>query len=130
MPGPIANVFDTIVRGIVWIIYGPFSGVIPFLLLYGMFEFGLDFFASRSRRERRLDAAILLTCFLGVLDWLLRSHIPIVLLVLLGASLIATFIAFISAVKAPRRRKQKRLRASHTQEGADTEAAIPEPVQQ
>ena len=52
------------------------------------------------------------------------------LLVLLGASLIATFIALISAVKAPRRRKQKRLRASHAQEGADTETAIPEPVQQ
>lgn len=98
----------TAMRGVIWFIYGPYSGLIPVLLLYGMIEFGLDFFTSRSRRERRLDGAMVITCTIGVVVWLAKTHIPLALLALLGLSLIATIVFFIQSIRGKRRRAKKR----------------------
>jgi len=118
MPGPLINALGTALRDVIWLVYGPFSGCIPIFLLYGMIEFGLDFFTSRSRRQRRLDAAMLINCALGVAVWLMRSHIPLVLLALLGLSTAATAVTLILAIRGKGRRKRRRRDASAGQAGA------------
>lgn len=112
MLGPLITIaLGTALRGIIWLVYGPLSGVIPLLLLYGMIEFGLDFFATRSRRLRRLDASMLSSCTLGIVVWLMKPHIPPILLGLLGLSIAATVAALILDIRGKGRARRFRLAA-------------------
>ena len=88
--------------------YGPYSGVIMILLLYGMIEFALNFFATSNRRERRLNAGMVITSALGIAVWLTRSHIPLILLLVFGASVLATWMAFSLVVWNRLHRKRRR----------------------
>ncbi len=126
MPGPLLNALETALRGVIWVVYGPYSGLVPLLLLYGVLEFGLDFFASRSRRERRLDAAMLLNCALGVVVWLMKPHIPLILLALLALGIVATVVALILAIRGKGRRKKRRQPASDRETRGEA-GAVEEP---
>ena len=105
-------ILGTALRVVIWLVYGPFSGLIPLSLLYGLFEFGIDFFASRSRRERRLDAAMLITCALGVVVLLMKPHVPAVMLSLFCLSIVATIVALSLSIRGKSRRKKRRSGAS------------------
>lgn len=112
MSNQLITALGAAIRAVLWIVNGPFSGLIPLFLLYGMIEFGLDFFASRSRRERRLDGAMLINCVLGVVVWLLKPHIPLVLLALLALSTVTTAVTLILAIRGKGRSKRKGRSAS------------------
>lgn len=125
MPIQLVNALVWAIRGVVWLIYGPVSGLIPIFFLYGMIEFGLNLYTSRSKRERRLDIAMLISCALGVVVWLMRTHIPLILLALLALSMIATAVMLILAIRGKGRRKKRR-RADRTGKDGDIEPASPE----
>ena len=111
MPGPFTTALGAAARLVTWLVFGPFSGLIPLLLLYGVFEFGLDFLSSRSRRQRRLDITMVSNCALGVIVWLIKSRISLILLGLLGLlalSTIATVVALILSMRGKGRRKKRR----------------------
>jgi hypothetical protein len=131
MLNSLINALGAAIRGDLWLINGPISGLIPILLLYGCFEFGLDFFASRSRRERRMDAAMLVNCPLGIVVWIMKPHIPLILLLLLGLSIIVTAVTFILAIRGKKGRRKKGRRAARREAtDADRPDQEAEPVPQ
>ena len=89
--------------------YGPYSGVIMILLLCVMVGFALNFFATSDRRERRLNAGMVITCALALAVWLTRSHISLILLLVFGASVLATWMAFSLVVWSRLHRKLRRI---------------------
>ena len=110
MPSPLLYVLGAVLRAAIWLIYGPFSELVPLFLLYCMIEFGIDFHASRSARERRLIMVMLIDCALGVVVWLMKDHTPLLLLLLplLGLIICVTAVALILFHRGRGRRKKRR----------------------
>lgn len=111
----------SLIRGVVWAVYGPYSGVVPVFLLYGIIEFVIECSATTDSRDRMLYIAVVISCALGITMWLLRGHLNPLLLLLLGAFIIFSFVALIRSVRGTGKRRRRR--GAPQRRGADEEAA-------
>ena len=128
MPGLILNTF---LHAAYWVIYGPASALVPLFLLYGTVEYGLSFLGSRSRQDRRrdrwLDGAVSINCTLGIVVWLWRDHLPLILPLLLVISILATVVTFILTLRGGKDRQEEESPAASAQEEGRRKAATTGP---
>ena len=128
MPGLILNTF---LRAAFWVIYGPASALVPLFLLYGTVEYGLTFLGSRSslerRRDRWLEGAVSINCTLGIVVWLMRDHLPLILPLLLGGSILVTIVTLILTARNGKGRREEVRLPDHAQEGDGGKQAAASP---
>jgi hypothetical protein len=119
----LSTLLDLLARmltGILWLMYGPISGLLPVVLLYGMLECGLLFHAANSPRERQLMACFVVTSLVGLVVWLTRYHLQPLILGLLAVCIAATVVAFVRS----RPRKHRSSAAAVTKELPDDQETV------